>query len=164
MADTLKHGEVYQAFPTLRGAKASDFSSLQEAASAGEVRSMNSLEQLAAHLANAATGDINAVLTMDRPKTFWRRLFSPVDGHACNIMKCGHDIFLADGQKKSFAIHRLPSDDELSTERSDALMVRQTADLASVLARHLGALDPTGDGLKLYNIGWSQNPRLDKAP
>ncbi len=153
VADTLKQGKLYQAFPTQRGGKPSDFNTLQETIDDGKVSLMDSVVRLASHLANS--GDLNIVLTIKRPPSLWRNMFRWVDGHACNIIKAGNNIFLVDGQKKVHTLCNLSADHELSTEQADALIAKLAARITPELKRFVGAVDSTDSAcLTLYNVGW----------
>jgi len=149
VADTLKQGILHKAFPTLRGSSPFHFTTLQEAQNAGRVRLLNSVDQLASYLMGD-TGNLNVVLTINRPKAFWRRLFSSVDGHACNIIKTGNIIHLVDAQKKCYIRHELnpaPTDGNPGVPRI-------TSRLEDPLKLFIGAVAPKGYSLRLYNVGW----------
>lgn len=151
VADTLKQGKMYQAFPTQRGGRPSEFATLQNAVN---ITRLDSVEQLASHL--TVSGDLNIVLTIKRPPSLWRRIFHWVDGHACNIIKTGDTLFLVDAQNKKYTLCNISRDDELSNERADVLRAKLAADIRPELTRFVGAVDLADGSLQLYNVGWEK--------
>ncbi|MBT9431471.1 hypothetical protein JZM24_03580 [Candidatus Sodalis endolongispinus] len=94
VADTLKEGQLHCADHTLRGGSHSQFSTLNNAQG-------GMLDSIEAMLDKAnAQPQCNAVLCVKRPRSFWSRLFSPTDGHACNVVKVDQTLFLVDAQKR----------------------------------------------------------------
>ncbi|NDL61875.1 toxin glutamine deamidase domain-containing protein [Acerihabitans arboris] len=135
VADTLRQGVLHRADPHLRGGSPDEFATF------GNVSRtlFDSTGELAGRLGQG--GDINAVLTLVRPR--WRRLFSPVAGHACNIIKTGDIIHLVDAQKKSY------------------VTVDQTHGQAAIhkaLLRFLGPLSADRGAISLGNIGFYPPP------
>ncbi len=141
VADTLKQRVLHQAFPRLRGSSPSMFSTLQRVLDAGGVKALDSTEDLATFL-NSSRVNLNIVLTINRPASFWRRLFSSVDGHACNIIRTGECLHLVDAQKRRYNLVNMTSANRLSK------------DLITALQEFVGAVSPEERSLMLYHVGW----------
>ncbi len=141
VADTLKQRVLHLAFPTLRGSSPSMFSTLRKAQNTGGVKPIDSIEDLAAYL-NSSRANLNIVLTINRPKSFWRRLFNSVDGHACNIIRTGEYLHLVDAQQRRYNLVNMTSANRLSK------------DLITALYEFIGAVSPEERSLMLYNVGW----------
>ncbi|MEA9392024.1 toxin glutamine deamidase domain-containing protein [Acerihabitans sp. TG2] len=95
VADTLKQGVAYRAIPNLKGAKISEFEHAQHTEGKLYPSAHALLQQLVSD-----PKDINGILTIVRPKSWWRKIVSPVDGHACNLIKIGSALHLVDSQKR----------------------------------------------------------------
>ncbi|WP_413734187.1 hypothetical protein ACL2XP_17405 [Sodalis sp. RH21] len=134
VADTVKQGMVHYAHPALRGGTHSQFATLRDAA--GTL--LSSSGELAARLL-AERGDLNGVLTITRPRSWWRRVFSPVDGHACNLIKTGRTLHLLDTQKKIYVTVDIPAG---------------AAALELALGRFIGAAARHDGSLRLDNVGF----------
>jgi hypothetical protein len=141
VADTLKEGVLHQAFSTLSDISPSKFSTLQNPLKTYEEELIDSIEDLASYLNNSPV-NLNIVLTIKRPSSFWRRLFSAVDGHACNIIRTGSDLHLVDAQKRRYKLVNMTSANRLSE------------DLITVLQEFIGAVSPEKRSLVPYNVGW----------
>lgn len=110
VADTLKQGVAYRAIPDLKGAKISEFEHFQDLGAT----LYPSPQQLFQRLVRDPK-DINGILTIVRPKSWWRKLFSPVDGHACNIIKTGSVLHLVDSQKRIYVTLNMPVKNQANT-------------------------------------------------
>lgn len=139
VADTLKTSNLHTALTDLRGGRPDRFATFDKVS-----RTLfDSAGELADKLRNS--GDINAVVTVERPG--WRRLFSPVSGHACNIIKAGDTLHLVDAQKKRH------------------VTVSQTQDKAAVhkaLLQFLGPVATISRAISLGNIGFFPSPPIER--
>ncbi|MFT4464384.1 MAG: toxin glutamine deamidase domain-containing protein [Sodalis sp. (in: enterobacteria)] len=126
VADTLKEGQLHCADPTLRGGSPSQFSTLKNAVG-------GMFDSIAAMLDRAnAQPRCNAVLCVKRPRSLWSRLFSPTDGHACNVVKVDQTLFLVDAQKRRCRT--------LSTTDDRAIQLRQITHFLGPIASGPGCL------------------------
>lgn len=137
VADTLKEGQLHCADPTLRGGSPSQFSTLNNA----QGGMLDSIEGMLVR-ANAQP-QCNAVLCVRRPRSFWRRLFSPTDGHACNVVKVDQTLFLVDAQKRRCQT--------LSTTGDRANQLRQ-------ITQFLGPIASGPGCLQWFDVGFERSP------
>lgn len=167
VADTFKQGTTHRALPTLRGGRVDQFATL---APLGRTM-FGSVEELADKLHKSdelaakrqKNGDINAVLNITRP--FWRSLFSPVSGHASNIIKIGDTIRLVDAQKKVYKTIELNPDvsrhikNNPSIPLNEALLTHQKNDRAKIveaLTRFIGPVASGFGAITTIDVGFKQ--------
>lgn len=142
VADTLKKGQLHCADPTLRGGSPSQFSTLSHAEG-------GMFGSLAAMLDKAnAQPQCNVVLCVKRPRSVWRRLFSPTDGHACNVVKVDQTLFLVDAQKRRCRTLSLTDD--------RAIQLRQ-------IAHFLGPIASGPGCLQWFDVGFQTVPNAVSA-
>jgi Papain fold toxin 1, glutamine deamidase len=134
VAETLRDRKTYVALPELRGAKPENFLSLS-----GNGYVFQNVDRLADNIQTSK--NINNVLLITRP--WYRQIFSPADGHACNIFKEDNTVYLIDSQKNINHIIKLLPD---STEAKKQLV--------SALTDFIGAVATDETSLKLFEVGF----------
>jgi|GEM_PF-3313434 hypothetical protein len=144
VANTLKQGEFFYSNPTLRGAIPTKCIELRDMSA----ELLNNLKELEKKL--LSSGDLNLLLNITRPPSWWRSLLSPAGGHACNVIKTGNMIHLVDAQKKYYCAVTVPSPE---SEQVTPLLKTQSQ-LMKELQRFVGTVASQERSLRLYSITW----------